>query len=64
MALVTTTGTDTIPVLVSDDGAAVIGEANILAYIGEHFDEPPEAEAQHAEAAMAHRRYLEEECAC
>jgi glutathione S-transferase len=64
VALVDRTGTDTIPILVLDHGAAVVGEENILAYLGEHFPEPPEAEAQHVKAAKALRRYLEEECPC
>jgi glutathione S-transferase len=58
------TGADTIPVLRLEDGSAVLGEERILAFLGEHFVEPSEAEAQREKAAKARRRYLEEECEC
>jgi glutathione S-transferase len=63
-ALVETTGADSIPVLLLENGSAIVGEENILAYLGEHHDEPSEAEAHRLKAAKARRRYLEEECAC
>jgi len=50
------TGTDTIPALVENDGAALIGEDEIPI--------PAEAEAHRLKAAKARRRYLEEECEC
>jgi glutathione S-transferase len=63
-ALLKATGCDTIPALVAENGSAVVGEENILAYLGEHFDEPAEAQAHRLKAAKLRRRYLEEECAC
>jgi glutathione S-transferase len=62
--LVAATGTDTVPVLVTDDGAILDGEERILAYLSEHFLEPPGAWMHRARAEKARRRYLEEECAC
>jgi hypothetical protein len=55
------TGACTIPVLVAD-GEAVGGEESILAYLDEHFIEPPEAAAQRAKAAKARQKELEESC--
>jgi glutathione S-transferase len=63
-ALLDATGADTIPALLLENGSAVVGEDNILSYLGEHSDEPGEAEAHRLKAAKVHRRYLEEECAC
>jgi glutathione S-transferase len=63
-ALVEATGSDTIPVLLLEDGTALIGEDAIEAYLEERYDEPAEAEAHRLKAAKAHRRYLEEECEC
>src|ERR671923_1626052 len=63
-ALRAAVGTDTIPALRLENGSAVVGEENILAYLGEHFAEPVEAEAHRQKAAKARRRYLEEECQC
>jgi glutathione S-transferase len=63
-ALLKATGYDTIPALVAENGSAVVGEENILAYLGEHFDEPAEAQAHRLKAAKLRRRYLEEESAC
>jgi glutaredoxin 3 len=63
-ALLEATGCDTIPALVTGNGSAVVGEENILAYLGEHYDEPAEAAAHRLKAAKLRRRYLEEECAC
>ena len=59
-----TTGSDTIPAVRLENGSAIVGEANILAFLEEHYTEPPEAEAQRRKAAKARRRYLEEECEC
>jgi glutathione S-transferase len=58
------TGARSVPALVLDNGNAVVGEADIRAYLGEHFDVPPSAEAHRAKAAKARRRLLEEECEC
>jgi glutathione S-transferase len=59
-----TTGGDTIPALLVEDGTAVVGDEAIEAYLAERFDEAPEAEAHRAKAAKARRHYLEEECEC
>jgi glutaredoxin 3 len=63
-ALLEATGCDTIPALVAENGSAVVGEENILAYLAEHYDEPAKAEAHRLKAAELRRRYLEQECAC
>jgi glutathione S-transferase len=63
-ALSAATATDTIPALRLENGSAVVGEENILAYLSEHFVEPLEAQAHKQKAAKARRRYLEEECQC
>ena len=63
-ALLAATGADTIPALLVEDGTAVVGEEAIEAYLGERYDEPPEAPAHRDKAAKARRRYLEEECEC
>jgi glutathione S-transferase len=57
-------GTDSIPALRLENGSAVVGEENIVAYLGEQFAEPFEAEAHQQKAAKLRRRYLEEECRC
>jgi glutathione S-transferase len=62
--LLAATGVDTIPALLLEDGGAVVGEEAIEVYFLERFDEPFEAEAHRLKAAMARRRYLEEECEC
>ncbi len=62
--LVEVTGTDTIPALVLDDGASLVGEEAIGAHLEAHFHEPPEADAHRVKAAGARRRYLEEQCDC
>ena len=55
------TGAQTIPVLVADE--EVIGGAEaILAYLEEHFDEPPGAVGQRAKAVKAKQNELEEAC--
>jgi glutathione S-transferase len=63
-ALVTATGTDTIPALVTGDGIAIVGEDAIRVYLEAHLTEPPEAEEHRIKAKKARRRYLEEECEC
>lgn len=63
-ALYAAAGSDTVPTLVLEDGSAVVGGDEILAYLDEHYDESEEAAAHRAKAARARRRYLEEECAC
>jgi glutathione S-transferase len=63
-ALGRATGTDTIPALVTGDGAAIVGEDEIRVYLDEHVTEPAEAEAHRIKAKKARRRYLEEECEC
>jgi glutathione S-transferase len=62
-ALLQQTGSDTIPALVLENGAIVIGEEAIRRHLDE-IAEPPEAEAHRLKAAKARRRYLEEECEC
>jgi glutathione S-transferase len=57
-------GADTIPALRLENGAAVVGEANILTLLDELFAKPPEAQAHQHRAAKLRRRYLEEECQC
>ena len=55
------TGASAIPVLVAD-GYVVGGEQAILAYLDEHFIEPPQAAEQRAKAVKAKRKELEEAC--
>jgi glutathione S-transferase len=62
--LLAATGTDTVPVLVLEDGTALDGEERILAYLGEHYLETRGAWMHRARAEKARRRYLEEECRC
>jgi glutathione S-transferase len=57
-------GADTIPALRLENGSGILGEENILVYLGEHVSESHEAEAHRQKAAKARRRYLEEECEC
>lgn len=58
------TGADTIPVLRLENGSVIVGEESVLAYLGEHIAESPNAESHRRKAAKARRRYLEEECEC
>jgi glutathione S-transferase len=58
------TGTDTIPVLVTQDGGSLIGEASIIDFLERHEPVPAEARAHRLKAQKARRRYLEEECEC
>lgn len=57
-------GKDSIPVLLLEDGSAVVGEAAIGSWLDDHFTEPAGAEAHRQKAAKARSRYLEEECTC
>ena len=59
-----TTGGDTIPALLLEDGRALVGEDAIKAHLDEAYQAPAEAGAHRAKAAKARRRYLEEECEC
>jgi glutathione S-transferase len=58
------TGVDSIPVLVTPAGAAVVGEESIIAYLDAHEATPVDARAHRLRAEKARRRYLEEECRC
>jgi glutathione S-transferase len=57
-------GALTIPALRLENGSAIVGEENILAYLGGYTIESPEAEAHRQRAAKARRRFLEGECEC
>ena len=57
------TGEDAIPVLVAADGAVHAGEAEILDYLEETYDEPDGASAHRLKAERARRRLLEEAAA-
>ncbi len=61
LELVAATGTDSIPVLVAG-GEAIAGEESILAYLGSHLAESPEAGRHRIKAATARRKELEREC--
>jgi glutathione S-transferase len=58
------TAAETIPVLRLENGAAVVGADNILAYLGEHFVDPDSASRHRARAAEMRLRFLEAECEC
>jgi glutathione S-transferase len=58
------TGADSIPVLVADRGAPLVGEDAILAYLDGHEPVPAEADAHRVKAEDVRRRSLEEECEC
>jgi len=55
------TGRRTIPILVADS-KVIDGEQPILAYLHEHFIEPPDAQRQRAKAAKAKQKELEAAC--
>ena len=55
------TGASEIPILVVD-GSIVSGEPAILAYLNEHYIEPPDAAEQRAKAAKAKQKELEAAC--
>lgn len=63
-ALRAATGSDVVPTVRAEDGTIVVGEAAILTFIDDRFDEPDDAAVQRARATRARRRYLERECAC
>lgn len=63
-ALIAEKGTDTVPVLVLDEGTVLRGEDQIVSYLTEHHLEPPGAWMHRARAEKTRRRYLEEECRC
>jgi len=58
------TGGDSIPALVCEHGAVVIGEDNILAYLAGRFPKPAGAEAHRLKAIKARKRELEEADRC
>jgi glutathione S-transferase len=64
IALRAVVGADTIPALRLENGAAIVGADNILAYLGEYSVESPEAEAHRQRAVIARRGYLDDECDC
>jgi glutathione S-transferase len=55
------TGVSEIPVLVAG-GETVRGEQAIVAYLTEHYIEPPDAAEQRIKAAKAKRKELEAAC--
>jgi glutathione S-transferase len=55
------TGAETIPVLVAQD-EVTRGEDAILAYLDEHFSEPPDAASQRERAVNLRRKDLERAC--
>ena len=55
------TGATSIPVLVAD-GRIVGGEEASVAFLGDHFSEPPGAAAQRRKATKAKQRELEDAC--
>ena len=63
-ALREATSTGTIPNLVDEHGAVLVGEDEIRRYLDSEIGEPAGAEAHRLKAAKARRRYLEEECEC
>lgn len=58
--LVSRTGEDVIPALVSEEGRVIVGEDDILAYLDERYEEPAGAEAHRIKALKARKRELEE----
>jgi glutathione S-transferase len=58
------TGVDSIPVLLTPSGSAVVGEQAITSYLDAHEPVPADARAHRLRADKARRRYLEEECEC
>ena len=62
--LLARTGNDSIPALVCQDDAVLIGEEAILAYLDERFPEPEGAEAHRQKAIKARKRELEEAARC
>jgi glutathione S-transferase len=58
--LLAETGVDSIPALVLDDGAPVIGEEPIIAWLDTNFADPAGAEAHREKAAKVRRRAMQE----
>jgi glutathione S-transferase len=63
-ALLAATGAGSVPVLVLEDGSAIVGEDAIRAYLDGRYVDAAGAWAHRARAEKARRRYLEEECEC
>jgi glutathione S-transferase len=63
-ALRQATGSDTIPVLVFENGECAVGENVILRLLDDTVPQPAQAEAHRQKAEKARRRYLQEECEC
>jgi glutathione S-transferase len=55
-------GADTIPALRLENGSAIVGKDDILAYLRGHVGETAEAGAHRQKAANMRRRYLADEC--
>lgn len=55
---------NSIPALRLENGSAIVGEENILIFLGKRFAEPLDAEAHRRKALDLRRRYLDEECEC
>lgn len=60
IALIAATGVDTIPVLLTEERALLVGEEDILDYLDGRYDEPVGAIAHRVKAEKARRRQLEE----
>ena len=60
VALLAATGGDSVPALVAEDGAVLVGEDEILDYLDGHYDEPVGAIAHRIKAEKVRRRQLEE----
>lgn len=63
-ALVSATGASTIPALVLENGSAIVGAENILAFLGEFEEAPDLADAHREKAELKRREYLEHACGC
>src|SRR6266498_504860 len=50
------TGSDTVPTLLLEDGSALVGEEEILAYLERHYAASEQADAHRVKAANARRR--------
>jgi glutathione S-transferase len=64
LELLARTGDDSVPALICEDGLVLVGEDEILAYLGERFPEPEGAEAHRLKAIKARKRELEEAARC
>ena len=58
------TGSETIPVLVTETGEILVGEEEIDRHLDSHVPVPAGAREHRLKAEKARRRYLEEECEC